>query len=165
MYLDQQPVCSGGDRRVGKGCHQIPPAGRVARIGDYGKVGLLLEHRDGRQVEGVSSRVRESSYTPFAEDHVLVPLLHDVLRGQEQVLHRGRHSPLEKDRPLESSDLGEEGKILHVTRSDLEHVGVFGDQVGLAWIHDFSHDREAGLGTDVREHLEPIFAQPAEGVR
>ena len=37
---------SGRNRRVGEGCHQIAPAGCVARIGDHGEVGLLLGHRD-----------------------------------------------------------------------------------------------------------------------
>ena len=63
------------------------------------------------------------------------------------------------------TDFGEERKVLHVSRTDLNHVGVAHYFFNFTWVHHFSHDRHAKFITDVAQDFQAFFAHPLIGIR
>src|SRR6266571_4905747 len=123
MDLDHQAVGAGRHCGIGHGCHVMVVAGSVGRIGYHRQVGLLLQHGDGGEVKGVAGGGLEGADSPLAEDDRLVTLAHDVLRAHQEFLDGHGHPPLEEHRPVQLTDLLQEGEILGIARSDLEDVG------------------------------------------
>jgi hypothetical protein len=67
-------------------------------------VAPLLDHGNGRDVEGVAGRVLEGADAPLAEDDLAVAPGQDVLGGEQPLFDGGGEAALEKDR---LSDLAE----------------------------------------------------------
>ena len=65
--------------------------------------------------------------TAFAEDHLLIPLIQNVLRSQQEFLHRGGSTPLQHDRLGTFSDGLQQVVVLHVAGADLKDIGILAD--------------------------------------
>ena len=64
------------------------------------------------------------------------------------------------------ADLLEQGEVLHVAGADLEDVGVLGDQLDVARVHDLGDDGQArGLARASASSLQPLLPEPLERVR
>ena len=58
----------------------------------------------------------------------------------------------------------EQAVVLHVAGADLQHVGVFGDEVDVFGGDDFGDDRQAGFVAGRGQQLEAFFLEPLEAV-
>src|SRR5207244_4147838 len=80
---------------------------RVRRVDDHGQVRLLLQDRDGADVEREPHRGLEGLDPTLAEDHARVPLLDDVLGRHQELLDGRREAALEQHRLVGAADLAE----------------------------------------------------------
>src|SRR5205814_8837881 len=65
----------------------------------------------------------------------------------------------------ELTDAPKEREILHVAGTDLNHIGIFFDQIDVRFIERFAHDLQTELVPDLGEHLEARLTQPGKSVR
>ncbi|MBA7666498.1 hypothetical protein ES703_74579 [subsurface metagenome] len=56
----------------------------------------------------------------------------------------------------------QEREVLHVAGSDLQYVGVFGDQPYVLDVDDLGDDRNAKIRLDLSQHLQSVPFQPLE---
>jgi fructoselysine-6-P-deglycase FrlB-like protein len=137
----------------------------VARVHEHGEVRLGFQDGDRSHVERVACCGLEGSDSALAEDHLAVPLAHDVL-GRHQKLGDGRgEATLQEHGALHPPHLGQECEVLHVAGTDLENVRVLGDQLHLARVHHLGHHREPRLGSNLGEQTQRLEAEPLEGIR
>ena len=126
---------------------------------------LALEHRDRRHVERIARGRFERADAALAQNHIAVALRHDVLGRHQQLGDRGGQATLEQHRPLRTTHFGEEWKVLHVARADLQDIGVPRHQLHLSRIHYFRHDRHARVGTHLGQDLEPFLTHALKRIR
>ena len=93
-----------------------------------------------REIQGVARMQRESPYPALTQNHLVIPLRHDVLRGEQPFIERRGHATLQKDRQLRSSGASEQRKVLHIARPDLNDVAVLLNQIHSGKIERFRHD-------------------------
>ena len=71
VYLDHQTICARGNGGTGHRTHLFADAGGVARIDDHGQMGQVLDHRNGRKVQGVT-RIGFKGANPSLTKHNMV---------------------------------------------------------------------------------------------
>jgi hypothetical protein len=54
--------------------------------------------------------------------------------------------------------------MLHISRADLEHIGILRDDIELFKADDFSYDGKAGFFACLYEHFEALFTKPLKCV-
>ncbi len=134
MRLDHQPA---GARRHAGAAHaeyQVAAAAAVAGVGDDRQIGLLLDDRYRRQVQGVAGVALPLAYgqnSPLAQDDILVSFGDDVFGEGEHLLDAGAEVPLEQDGLLLPRHLGEQVLIVHVPGAYLDYIGVLRGYVHL----------------------------------
>ncbi len=114
--------------------------GRVRGVDHHRQVGLRLEHRHRRDIEGIAGGGLEGPDSPFTEDHPAVPLGQNVLGAHQKLLDGGGHPALEQHRFVELAEHLEQGEVLDVARTDLHDVGVAGDQFDIARVDHLGDD-------------------------
>src|SRR5208283_6110796 len=95
VYLDNEPVCAGGQGCKAHGRDKGEPTRRVGRVDDDGEMAQFLDGRNRTEIERIPRVLLEGPYTPFTEDDVGVTLAQDVLGAVEPFLDRRIHSPLQ----------------------------------------------------------------------
>ena len=100
MYLDDQRIGTGDHARLGDRGDQAPLAGAMGRIGHNGQMAHILQHRDSVDVEGVARRRLVGADAPFAEHHIHVAAVQNILGPHQQFLDCAAGPPLQKDRFL-----------------------------------------------------------------
>ncbi len=133
-------------------------AGAVTGIDEDGKVAALFHGRNHGEVESVARKIGERSNAALAEHDVVIALGEDVLGGHEEFVERGGHAALEENRFFGAARAFEERKVLHVTRADLDDVGVFLDEVERFIVNGFGDYPKTVLGANFRKNLEAVFA-------
>jgi len=111
-------------------------------------VRVAFQHRHGPRSERVAGGRLEGADASLAEDHLAVPVLHDVFAASRYSA-AWRSSALEQHGAPAPADLLEQREVLHVARSDLQDVGAR---------HHVIEDRRPYLGDD----REP-GSRPARG--
>src|SRR5207244_4225476 len=165
VHLDDHAVGTGGNRRAGEREHEVAAPRRVRRVDDHGQVRLLLQDRDGADVEREPHRGLEGLDPTLAEDHARVPLLDDVLGRHQELLDGRREAALEQHRLVRPTDLAEEREVGHVARADLDHVGRLDHRLDVPRVHQLRHERQAGLLARLLEDVERLLAEALERVR
>src|SRR5258708_14167517 len=125
----------------------------------------LFHGRNHGEVEGVARKIGEGSNAALAKHNVVIALGEDVLGGHEEFVERGGHAALEENRFFGAARAFEKGEILHVTRADLDDIGVFLDEVRRFIVNGFGDNAEAILGANFRKNLEALFAKALKAVR
>ena len=123
-----------------------------------------LHGRDHAQVERVAGVVGEGADAAFAERDVVVAFTQDVFGGHQKFFERGRHAALQQDGLAGASGALEQRKILHVAGADLDHVGVFLDQVERFVVDGLGNDLHAELLADVGHDAQAFFAESLKRV-
>ena len=164
MNFDEQAVGADGDRGAGKRQNFVAFAGAVAGIDEDRQVAALLHGGNDGEVEGVAGMVGESAHAAFAEHHVVIAFAENVFGGHQKFVERGGHAALEKHGFFGAAGALEQRKILHVARADLDHVGVFFDEVEAFVVDGFGDDAEAELFADLRENFQAVFAEALKTV-
>ena len=94
-----------------------------------------MEHRDRREVEGVSRVVREGPYAPLAEDDPLVSARHDILCAHQKLFQSVGKAPFQKYGLVELSHLAEQVVVLHVPCPYLDDVDIL-EEIDIHYIHE-----------------------------
>ena len=100
-----------------------------------------MRHRYRADVERVARRRLERPDASLAEHDVEVAALRDVLRRHEPLLDRRSHATLQEHRLPGLAGSLQQREVLRVPSTDLQHVGVGGDQVDVVRVDDLGHDR------------------------
>src|SRR6202166_4646560 len=109
--------------------------------------------------------VGESAHAAFAEHYVVIAFAEDIFGGHQEFVERGRHAALEENWFFGAAGALEQREILHVAGADLDHVGVFFDEVEAFVVDGFGDDAEAVVLADLRENFEAVFAETLKTVR
>src|SRR5678816_4488466 len=115
MNLDDQSVCTGSDSRKSKRQYEIGYTTCMTRIDYHWEMALTFDNGNRRDVECVSRRSLERPDSPLADNHLTVPVRHDILGRHEQLRYGCHESTFQKYRPLNSSKLRKQGKVLHLS--------------------------------------------------
>ena len=107
----------------------------------------------------------ERSHPTLAENDVVVAPKQDVLGGKQPLLDRRGESALEEHRNAHCPNFAQERKVLHVARTDLQHVRVLRNPLDIPRIHHFRDDAQAIAIARLAKHLEGVFAEALKRVR
>ncbi len=136
----------------------------VGRIDEDGEVAAFFYRGDYRQIQSVAGKVGESADAAFAEHDVVVTFGKDVFGGHEEFIESGGHAALQEDGEFRAARAFEEGKVLHVAGADLDHVGVFLDEVERFVVDGFGDDAETELLANFSEDFQAGEPEALEGV-
>ena len=162
--FDHQPVGADRGGSPGQGNHLVAAAGRMAGIDDDGQMALLLDIGDGREVQRVATVVDKGANPALTEDDLDVAAFHDILRRHQPFVDGGGHAAFQHDRPVGAAGAPQQAEILHVARADLDHVGVFLNNIECFEIHHFGDHGQAGFVSHLGQDLQPLHTQPLEGI-
>ena len=109
--------------------------------------------------------VGESTHAPLAEHYVVVAFAQDIFGGHQEFVESGGHATLEEDWFFGAAGALEQREILHITCADLDHVGVFFDEVEAFVVDGFGDDAEAVVFANLRENSEAVFAETLKTIR
>src|ERR1700731_3407670 len=109
--------------------------------------------------------IGERAHAALAEHYVVIAFAEDIFGGHQEFVERGRHTALEENWFFGAACALEQREILHVAGADLNHVGVFFDEVEAFVVDGFSDDAEAVVLADLRENFEAVFAEALKAVR
>ena len=106
----------------------------------------------------------ERADAAFAEHDLLVAGVEDVFGRQQQLLDRGARAALEQYGSVGFADRFQQAIVLHVAGTDLQHVGVFGDDIDVLGGDDFRDDGQSRLGAGRGQKLQAFFLHSLETV-
>jgi len=133
-------------------------------IDDDGKMAKALHGGNHAQIERVARVVGKRAHAALAENHLVVALGKDVLGSHQKLVERGGHAALQEDGFAAAPGSLEQREVLHVARADLNHVGVFFDEVERFVVDRFRDDPEAEPVADFRENLQPVLTEALKTV-
>ena len=166
MGLDHQTVGTDGHCRLGQRGHHEGNACRVARVDDNGQMGHFFQHRNGGNVQRVAHARLKGTDAALAQNDVRVALCHDVLGAHDELLQRRGQAALEQHRHVQLADSLEQLKVLHIARTDLDHIDLgVNEQRDVLVVHQLGHD---GLARDLAgllQKLQTLSTQTLEAVR
>ena len=131
--FDQDAVGTDGFRGAGKGRYIAPDACRVTRIDDNRQVRAFSQDDDRPEVEGVTHRSIEGSDASFTQNNLFVARREDVFSGVQKFIECRRRPSFKNHRTASSANLTQQAVILHVSRADLQDVGIFGHELNVAF--------------------------------
>src|SRR5205823_320218 len=99
----------------------------------------------------------KGAHAALAQNDIVVTFRHDVLSGQEPFIQGGGQPALEQDRQRRSAHSAQQGKVLHVSSANLDHVTVTFDQIHTSFIKCFRNNLQAVNLTDLSENLQSFF--------
>ena len=105
----------------------LPPCG-MTDIDKYREMTFLLQERYRRDIQGIPGPFLVSANPPFTEDDLSISAGDDVFRRKQQLLHRRRHTPLQKDRRTHRTRRLQQLKVLHIAGPDLDHIHILDGQ-------------------------------------
>src|SRR5579875_531673 len=166
--LHHQPVGSSGYGCFGHREHKISSAGSVAWVRYHRERCLLLDHRDGVEVQGESclvfERPAERGDSPLAKYDLLVPLRYYALCEAQVLIDLSGESTLEEDRLAGLCGFFNQILIVHVSRPDLKDVSVLCNRVNVRLAANLCDGRDVKILADVPQVFQTVKAEPLEGV-
>src|SRR5581483_8856623 len=164
VHLDDQAIGTTRHGRLGHRLDQMPFAGAVAGIGDDREMRQSLHDRNGAEIHRIAGVVLERPNPPLAQHHPVIAALEDVFGGQEPLLDGSRHAPFEHHWLVDLADLIQKVEVLHVSRANLQNVGVFCHERHVGGGHDLGDDLQPGGRSGLGVQLEALLSQSAEAV-
>src|SRR5579859_1899163 len=159
MNLDDEGISAYGNGRPRNRPDQALLTGAVRGIGHYRQVREFFGQCDGGQVECVAHASLKRLDSAFAEGNLAISAGKQVFRRQQPLLHRGARATLEQNRLLGGREPSQQGKILHVARAYLEHIGVLANQVHIFGAHDLSDHRQASEFASFAQDLQRLNSE------
>ena len=102
---------------------------------------VLTGYGYGGYIQRKARVIAERPDAAFAQDDLLVALGEDVFGGHQPFFDRGSESAFEKHRLFGLARLHEKVVVLHISRTDLNDVGISFYQLNVSGIHYFGNDR------------------------
>ncbi len=109
-------------------------------IDNHRQMRNAAHRRDGGEIERVARVLGKSADASFAQHDRVVAFRHNVLGGEQPFVEHRRHATLEQDGEFRTAGASQERKVLHVARADLNHVGMFFDQIHTLFVESLSDD-------------------------
>src|ERR1700731_1231514 len=109
--------------------------------------------------------IGERAHAALAEHYVVIAFAEDIFGGHQEFVERGGHAALEENWFFGAACTLEQREILHGAGADLDHVGVFFDEVEAFVVDGFGDDAKAVVLADLREDFEAVFAEALKTVR
>ncbi len=109
--------------------------------------------------------LRECAHAALAKHDLVIAFRHHVFGGEQPFLQRCGHSALQKNWQSGATRPAQQGKILHVARTDLNHVRVFFDKIDSRLIECLGHDPESELFPNIGQNFQCFFPQTGKCVR
>ena len=97
--------------------------GSVAGVDYHRQVAVLLNHRDGSDIQREAYTVFEGPDTSLAEDNAFIPAGQEVVCRCQPLGNRAGKTTLEYHRPLTLANRCKQGEVLHISRAYLENIG------------------------------------------
>ena len=82
----------------------------------------------------------KGAHAPLAQHDLIISFSHNVFGCQEPFLQCGSHPALEQDRQFRTTDSAQKRVVLHVARANLNHVGIFFDQIDTRFVESLAND-------------------------
>ena len=96
--------------------------------------------RHGREIERVAGVLGEGTDAAFAQNDVVIAFRHNVFGRKQPFLQGRRHPTLEQHRQLRTPDPPKQRVVLHVARANLNHVGIFFDEIDSWFVQRLAND-------------------------
>src|SRR5205823_13070595 len=121
-------------------CDHVGGPGAVGRIYDYRQMRNSTNRWYGREIERITSVLRECANASFTQDDIVIPVGHDVLGREQPFLECCSHSSLQQDRQLRTTSPLEKGKVLHAASANLDDIAVLLDKIDIRLVDRFRDD-------------------------
>ena len=135
----------------------------MAGVYDNGKVGELLYYRNCGKVEGIPCCRFISSYPSFAEDDLIVAACHYVFGAHYPFFDGVCKTSFEENRLINSAELLQKLKILHIPCADLDDIHAF-KHVYVCGAHYFRNYRQTCLFACALEQIKAFGFETLEGI-
>ncbi len=165
MGLHQHAVRADGDRRAGHGHDQVAAARAMARVHQHRQMGERLGGGDDAEIQRVPRVIGPGADAALAKRHLPVALAQDVLGGIEPLFERRGRAALEQHGLGATARPAQQREILHVPRTDLDHVGGFFHRVEGLHIQRLGDDAEAEFLPRFHQQAQAFEAEALERVR
>ena len=163
--FNHQRITAHSHRSLGHRGYEVGPARAVARIHHNRQVGEAAQHRHSGQIQMVAGVLAiERANAALAEDHVRVACRHDVLRGHQPFLDRGRHPPLQQHRLILGPNLLQQREVLHIAGPHLQHIRHFVDLFDVGRVHHLRDDPQSGRIPSRRQQFQGTFTMALERI-
>ena len=147
--LDHHPVEAGRGGRKTQRHDEFWPSSRMRRVREDGEGRVLPGPHGAGEVEGVPCLGFERPDATLTQHDGFVPAGDDVVGGEEPLLELGSQPALEQHRRANSTQFGQQRRVVHVPGSDLEHVHAARQQFHLRRVRDLGDEGEAALGANL----------------
>ena len=101
----------------------------------------------------------------LTEDDVLISARRNVLRCIQPLTDRRREPAFEKHGLLCLAECLEHLEVLHIARTNLQEIGILRDKTDIILVHDFRHNTQTCLVSDIAQNLQPLLTEPLKVVR
>ena len=123
-----------------------------------------MHDRNRRNVEGVSGGPLEGTNPALAQDDLEIAALRDVFSGHQPLFDRRTHAALEHHGFPSRANCLQEGEVLRVPSTYLQHVGVRRDHIDIGNIDDLGDDWQTSFGPYVGKNAKTRLAESLERV-
>src|SRR5512133_3500210 len=123
---------------------------------------FFLEDRNRRKIKGVAGGGFKGPDSALAENYGLVPFAHDVLGTHQEFLYRHGHTTLEQYLFSQLAHLFQKCKILGIAGTDLDYVGVRGNQLGSFRVDNLGYKGKTRKVTRLGKQFEALLFQALE---
>ena len=169
MHLDHEGVGAGRHGGKGERRHQVALAGRVRHVDAHRAQRLLVDHRDGGDVQREARGRLERADAALAQHHVVVAFRREVVGGGQPFGDGARETALVQHHLVrlggDLADFLQQAEVLEVARAYLQAVHVGVDQLAVRRVHDLGERFQAVLLAGIAHDLEGLLAQALERVR
>ena len=169
MHLDHEGVGAGRHGGEGERRHQVALAGGVRHVDAHRAQRLLVDHRDGGDVQREARGRLERADAALAQHHVVVALGGEVVGGGQPLGDGAREAALVQHHLVRLgghlADLLQQAEVLEVARAHLQAVHVGVHELAVRGVHDLGERLQAVPLARVLHDLEGFLAQALERVR
>src|SRR3954464_11627413 len=110
-------------------------------------------------VERVAIGPLEGTNAALAQDDVEVAAPRDVLRGHQPLFDRRLKPTFQHDGLVDLADGLQQPEVLHVSGTDLQHVGVLHNNIDVMRVDDLRDERKPDLLARGREYFEALLTE------
>ena len=127
-------------------------------------MGELPQCRNGTEIKRVAGVSFKCPDTPFAWYHLHISLVQNILHTIQPFGQGGVHTPFQHHRFVHTADFLKKRKILHISGSDLQNIGVFTHPADIPGIDNLGDHRQSGRPAGFFENLESVQPQTLKRV-
>ena len=109
--------------------------------------------------------VGKGAYAALAQNYLIIALAHHVLGRHQKLFQGSREAALDEHRLPQLSGALQQGKVLHVARADLHHIGPFSHQVQSLVVDGLGDYAQPEALADLGHDAQRLHAQALKRVR